>query len=223
LKDGGESEKAHPLDFWVVSEPEAAQVACNACGVVLAPVLGKQSLYNDDTPEPQETVLVECPSCSQPIVAQRWYFETGMYMDGTTEGEFTKFKRVFPSPDPEISWEPPEAVRVSLREAHTCLGAQAYIASAAMSGRALEALCRDLNADDSMLGKGLKQLHAGGQIDDRLYEWGKELNKQRNIAAHPDPQPISQREAQYVFDFALAIADYVYVLTAKFERFKNGE
>ena len=198
-------------------------MTCNACGVVVAPVVGKQSLFNDDTPEPQETVLVECPNCSQPIVAQRWYFETGMYMDGRTEGEFTDFKRVFPSPDPEISWELPEGVRVSLLEAQKCLGARAYIASAAMSGRALEALCRDLNADDSMLGKGLKQLHDTGQIDDRLYDWGKELNKRRNIAAHPGTTPISQREAQYAFDFALAIADYVYVLTAKFERFKNGK
>ena len=198
-------------------------MTCNACGVVVAPVLGKQSLFNDGTPEPQETVLVACPNCSQPIVAQRWYFETAMYMDGRTEGEFTDFKRVFPSPDPEISWELPDTVRVSLQEAQKCLSARAYIASAAMSGRALEALCRDLNANDSMLGKGLKQLHDGGQIDDRLYEWGRELNKQRNIAAHPDTTPISQREAQYVFDFALAICDYVYVLTSKFERFKNGE
>lgn len=66
-------------------------------------------------------------------------------------------------------------------------------------------------------------MHDEGKIDDRLYGWGKELNKQRNIAAHPDTTPISQREAQYVFDFALAIAEYVYVLTAKFERFKKGE
>lgn len=198
-------------------------MTCNACGAVAARVLGKQTLFNDDTPEPQETVLVECPNCSQAIVAQRWYFETAMYLDGTTEGEFTEFKRVFPSPDPEIPWELPEAVRVSLREAQKCLTTRAYIASAAMSGRALEALCRDLNADESMLGEGLKQLHDGGQIDDRLYEWGKELNKQRNIAAHPDTTPISQREAQYVFDFALAIAHYVYVLTAKFDRFRNGE
>jgi hypothetical protein len=206
-----------------VSEQETATVTCNACGVVVAPVLGKQSLFNDDTPEPQETVLVACPNCSQPIVAQRWYFETAIYMDGRTEGEFTDFKRVFPSPDPEISWELPDTVRVSLQEAQRCLSARAYIASAAMSGRALEALCRDLNANDSMLGKGLKQLHDGGQIDDRLYDWGRELNKQRNIAAHPDTTPISQREAQYVFDFALPICDYVYVLTSKFERFKNGE
>jgi hypothetical protein len=146
-----------------VSEQETAKVTCNACGVVAAPVLGKQSLFNDDTPEPQETVLVACPNCSQPIVAQRWYFETAMYMDGRTEGEFTDFKRVFPSPDPEISWELPDKVRVSLQEAQKCLSARAYIASAAMSGRALEALCRDLNANDSMLGKGLKQLHDGGR------------------------------------------------------------
>src|SRR4051812_38061325 len=124
-----------------MSEREIAQVTCNTCGPVVAPVLGKQSLYNDVTPEPQETVLVQCPKCSQPMVAQRWYFESVMYADGTTDGEFTDFKRVFPSPDPEISWELPEAVRVSLREAQTCLAAKAYIASAAMSGRALEALC----------------------------------------------------------------------------------
>lgn len=198
-------------------------VTCNACVVVVARVLGVQNLYDDDTPEPQDTVLVECPKCSQPIVAQRWFFETAMYLDGRTEGEYTEFKRVWPSPEPEISWELPEVVRISLREAQACLRAKAYIASAAMSGRALEALCRDLNADDSMLGKGLKQLHDKGQIDDRLYEWGRELNKQRNIAAHPDTTPISQREVQYVFDFAMAICDYVYVLTAKFERFKKGE
>lgn len=140
-----------------MTEAKTATVTCHACGVVAAPVLGRQTLFNDDTPEPQETVLVECPKCSQPIVAQRWWFETLFYMDGTTEGEFTDFKRVFPSPDPEISWELPEVVRVSLLEAQKCLGARAYIAAAAMCGRALEAVCRDLNANDSTLGKGLKQ------------------------------------------------------------------
>jgi hypothetical protein len=203
--------------------PKTVAVTCNACGAVAAPVLGYQSLYDDETPEPQETVLVACPTCSQPIVAQRWYFETRMYSDGTTEGEFTEFKRVWPRPDTEISWELPEAVRTSLDEAQKCLSAQAHVASAAMSGRALEALCRDLNANDSMLGEGLKELRRAGKIDDRLYEWGEALHEKRNIAAHPDPTEISQRDAQYVFDFAVAIAEYVYVLTAKFERFKAGK
>src|SRR5690242_6715753 len=101
-------------------------VTCNTCGVVVARVLGVQNLFNEETPEPQDTVLVECPQCRQPIVAQRWFFETAMYLDGRTEGEYTEFKRVWPSPEPEISWELPEVVRVSLREAQACLGAKAY-------------------------------------------------------------------------------------------------
>ena len=72
-------------------------------------------------------------------------------------------------------------------------------------------------------GNGLKELRAAGEIDERLYEWGVELNAKRNIAAHPDPTPISEQDARYVFEFVLAICDYVYVLTAKFERFKAGE
>src|SRR5437763_6833599 len=135
----------------MAEELQIAAVTCDTCGAVAARVLGIQNLFNDDTPEPQDTVLVECPTCSQPIVAQRWYFEYGIYADGTIEGEYTPFKRMWPSPDVEISWELPGAVRVSLLEAQTCLSARAHIASAAMSGRALEALCRDLNANDKML------------------------------------------------------------------------
>ncbi|HYZ76400.1 MAG TPA: DUF4145 domain-containing protein [Gaiellaceae bacterium] len=130
---------------------------------------------------------------------------------------------MWPHPEAKIPWELPDTVRGSLREAQKCLRAQAYIASAAVSGRALEALCRDLNANDKMLGAGLKELRDAGKIDERLYAWGTELNAKRNIAAHPDPTPIPQRDPQYVFDFALAICEYVYVLTAKFERFKRGD
>lgn len=201
-------------------------VECPACGVVQARVLGRQSTTNEEiTPEPQDTYLVECPTCKQPIVVQQWYFEEFWNpTTGEAHGSWTPPKRVWPKPDVEIPWELPEGVRESLLEAQKCLRAHAYIASAAMSGRALEGLCRALNADKSTLGKGLKQLHDAQQIDDRLYEWGRELNKQRNFAAHPDPTAnISQREAEYVFEFVLAICDYVYVLTAKFERFKAGE
>lgn len=49
-----------------------------------------------------------------------------------------------------------------------------------MSGRALEALCRYLNANESMLAQGLKELRDAGKIDVRLYEWGVELD-----ARHP--------------------------------------
>ena len=196
---------------------------CPECGVVQATVLGLHSLYDDRTPEPQQTFLAECPRCKQPLVFQQWYFDEYWSPTEGSVGSWTPPKRVWPKPEVDIPWELPEGVRESLLEAQKCLRAHAYIAAAAMSGRALEGLCRDLNADDSMLGKGLNQLHEAGQIDDRLFEWGRELNKKRNIAAHPDPTAeIGQRDAEYVFEFVLAICDYVYVLTKKFERFKTG-
>jgi hypothetical protein len=198
------------------------RVECDRCGSVEATVLGSQMLAGHDF-EPQGTALVECPQCQQPLVAQHWYYEDGISPDGTIVGNWTPFKRAWPAPDRVIPHDLPDGVGESLREAQKCLGASAFIACAAMCGRALEALCRDHNANDKMLGAGLKELRTAGQIDERLYEWGRELNKKRNIAAHPDPTPISKTDAEYVFDFALAICDYVYVLTAKFERFKAGK
>jgi hypothetical protein len=206
-----------------MAETKTAAVERPACGVVQAEVLGMDTLYDDSTPEPQQTFLVKCPRCKQPLVMQQWWFDEYWSVDGTV-GSWSTPKRVWPRPEVEIPWELPEIVRESLVEAQKCLRAQAYTAAAVMSARALEGLCRDLNADDSMLAKGLDQLHEAGKIDDRLYEWGRELNKKRRIAAHPDPnEEITQGDAQYVFEFVLAVCDYAYVLTAKFERFKAGK
>jgi hypothetical protein len=206
-------------------EPKQISVTCNLCGEVEAAVIGSHFLAPDDNIafEPQGTVLAACPKCNQPLVAQHWWSESGWIpATGEMVGEWSPFRRVWPDPDPTIPHELPEVVGDSLREAQKCLRAGAYIAWAAMCGRALEGLCRDLNADDQMLAAGLKQLRDQGKIDERLYEWGEELHAKRNIAAHPDLSAIYQRDAQYIFDFTLAICDYVYVLTAKFDRFKSG-
>jgi hypothetical protein len=197
-------------------------IECNHCGPVVAPVHGIQSLYNDDTPEPQDTVMCHCPKCDQPLLAQRWYFDEYWSAKEGAVGSYTPFKRVWPSPDLVIPFELPALVRDSLVEAQKTLRAGAFIACAAMCGRALEALCHDLGANTT-LGKGLTDLHTNGKSDGRLYEWGRELNAKRNIAAHANPTPISKRDAEYLFDFSIAICDYIYVLSAKFERFKNGE
>jgi hypothetical protein len=47
-----------------------------------------------------------------------------------------------------------------------------------------------------MLGQGLEELHAGEIIDKRLFEWGRELQKNRNLAAHATEQAFGIRARQ---------------------------
>jgi hypothetical protein len=80
-----------------------------------------------------------------------------------------------------------------------------------MTGRALEAVARHFHAsseaDRLMLGRGLDQLHKSGVIDNRLHEWGKELQQNRNLAAHATSTMFDRRDAEDLFDFAIAICE----------------
>ncbi|MGA3028021.1 MAG: DUF4145 domain-containing protein [Bryobacteraceae bacterium] len=113
----------------------------------------------------------------------------------------------------------PEQIRRSLFEAHTCLKSKAYIASVVMSGRALESICHHFETKSMYLNGGLKELLQSGIIDTRLFEWSEELRKHRNIAAHASSEEISGDDASDLFDFVVAICEYVFVLATKFHKF----
>src|SRR4051812_33506311 len=120
----------------------------------------------------------------------------------------------------------PEGIRKSLAESYVCLKAKAYTASVVMSGRALEAIGRHFWPSEEgdnplMLGKGLKKLKDEGKIDERLFEWGKELADYRNWAAHPSGAKFSKQDAQDAFKFTYNICEYIFVLTEDFEQFKQ--
>lgn len=199
-------------------------VECSNCQAqARCEILGELVTPPTDFEDPARTVLAKCPGCGNPVVARQWYQELYMYMDGRTEGEWSTPARLWPDAEEALPGELPEIVRHSLEEARRCLRGRAYTACAAMCGRAIEALCRELNANEKMLAEGLKELLDTGKIDKRLYEWGAELHRRRNIAAHPDPTEITQRDARYLLDFAIALCDYAFVLTAKFDRFQKGE
>jgi hypothetical protein len=90
-----------------------------------------------------------------------------------------------------------------------------------MCGRALEAICREKTGEATLLlAKGLQKLKSTNQIDDRLFNWGEALCKERNIGAHASEETISRLDAQDILDFANAIVEYIYVMTAKFEAYK---
>jgi hypothetical protein len=62
-----------------------------------------------------------------------------------------------------------------------------------------------------------------GIIDKRLHEWGDELRKHRNLAAHATDARFALADAKNLYDFSTAICDYVFVLTEKFEDFKKRQ
>ncbi len=50
---------------------------------------------------------------------------------------------------------------------------------------------------------------------------GDALRKERNIGAHATGESVSRLDAQDVLDFAKAIAEYIYVMSAKFDEYQT--
>jgi hypothetical protein len=88
-----------------------------------------------------------------------------------------------------------------------------------MTGRAIEGMCHQFKTKKTTLFDGLKELLQKDIIDKRLYQWADELRLHRNLAAHASGASFSRDDASDIFDFAVAICDYVFVLSHKFDEF----
>lgn len=180
----------------------------------------------EDGPPGLSVTLARCPSCSYPLVG---YQEDCGYEEryGSMREVWSVPKRVWPRPDINLPGSIPKKISDSLSEAQACLTAGAYTASVMMAGRALEAIGRHFHrkgkAQRLMLSEGLDELHKSQIIDKRLYEWGKELQRNRNLAVHPSDQLFDRDDAEDLFNFAAAICEYVFVLSEKFEEFKKRQ
>ncbi len=178
-------------------------------------VTGQIEYRDDGYPFPAKAVLVECPVCCSPLLGESEYIQVGM-----DEYEWTDLHRVWPKQDSHIDWEIPEIARNSLIEAKICFKAKAFSACAVMCGRAIEGLCKHHNAKTKSLAAGLKDLKDNNIIDSRIFEWGEALRAARNLGAHASEEKVSKDDAKDLLDFCTAICEYVFVLNAKFERFK---
>ena len=167
--------------------------------------------------------LLECPSCHSPLVGLELMLDCDSNPFGDDHVTWSEAKRVWLNPESPLDPSIPSSVQVSLNEARSCLSGGNYTASVVMSGRALEAVARHLHvggkADRLMLAKGLEELHANKKIDERLYQWGKELHEHRNLAAHASDRTFSREDAEDLFEFVNAICDYLFVLQDRYDRF----
>ena len=159
-----------------------------------------------------------CPSCHQTLVGVSEQVPTEDDF-GDVEDIWSAVTRVWPLPKRVLAWHVPEIVKTSVDEADRCFQSGAFTASVVMCGRALEGVCVDKGIK-ATLQAGLQELVKQKIIDQRLYEWGEELRKVRNLGAHATPEKVSREDASDVLDFLHAIADYIYVLNRKFEEFR---
>jgi hypothetical protein len=196
-------------------------IACPYCAAnVQATVLGEREYGPGPECEPNKYVFVECATCHCVLVGwAEWE------IDNEGDEGWGRLIRQWPEPDTTFHSNIPKIVRRSLDEARRCLDAKAFTACAVMCGRAIEGLCKDkVNAE--YLSEGLKKLKAAKVIDEKLFEWGEALRNERNIGAHAGEESISKQDAKDVMDFAVAMAEYVYVLDDKYKAYKarkNGK
>jgi hypothetical protein len=66
---------------------------------------------------------------------------------------------------------------------------------------------------------GLTYAASKGVIDERLFGWAEALRKERNIGAHASDEDTTKENAQDIIDFTIAIFDYVYTLTEKYDKY----
>jgi hypothetical protein len=203
-------------------------VSCSHCSArVNGEVVDSFPVFEGDGPVMGYRIsLLSCPACSKPIVAKQelvgWEEEEGEFSKHT-KAQWSDARRVWPDPESGLDASIPQGVQVSLSEAKGCLLGGNYTASVVMSGRALEAVARHFHVGEKaqrlMLARGLEELHGSGKIDERLFQWGKELHEHRNLAAHATDRTFSREDAEDLYEFVSAICEYLFVLQDRYDRF----
>ncbi|MFO0106971.1 MAG: DUF4145 domain-containing protein [Burkholderiales bacterium] len=162
----------------------------------------------------QAFFLVECPTCRHALFGKAF-----VYQDDHNNWEWDHAERLWPSPAAsEVSAAIPEAARRDIKDAQKCIAHGIYSAAAVLCGRALERLIKE-KAGSHMIAKGLAELKSKGIIDERLFAWAEALRRERNIGAHASDEDTTRENAQDIVDFTIAIFDYVYTLTEKYEKY----
>lgn len=159
-------------------------------------------------------VLAVCPSCNEPILGL-----TSIYQDLSDSWGYEHAERLWPAPSSvELSLSVPETARRDIKDAQKCLSHGIYSAAVVLCGRALERLAKE-KAPSRNLASSLTELKAKSVIDERLYLWAEALRKERNLGAHAAEEDVTKENAQDVLAFTVAIFEYVYTLSEKYEEF----
>ncbi|HEY4760156.1 MAG TPA: DUF4145 domain-containing protein [Thermoguttaceae bacterium] len=195
-----------------MNNDERVIIDCTTCSAkVQASIVGKIWLP-DDPSHFGAYLFLRCLSCGNPSVMIADRLQVGdddFIWDG---------KKLWPSVDEIDHPSIPKKVSKDLLDAKKCFDAGVYSASVVMCGRALEGVVRE-KTNEINLFKGLGKLKEMQIIDERLFNWSELLRKERNLGAHSSEEEITKDNARDLYDFAIALCEFIYVLTDKYNAF----
>ena len=205
-----------------LSEKETAIIDCPDCDIkvqatVLCTMDNSQRPFDED-PSHKRYYLLRCPCCQRALLGISTLIQSSF-----NDAWYPPPTLLWPFPEKKLAHSIPVEVRETIDEAQKCFRAKCFSACAVMCGKALEALCKSHGTEEWTLAGGLKELKIKSVIDERIYSWGEALRSRRNIGAHASGSNVSEEDASDMLDFMIAICEYVYVLTAKYEEFKKRE
>jgi hypothetical protein len=190
-------------------------VSCPHCEeAVLATVVGEIEYYDPEEGPPARYSLVQCSRKGHAILVQQEDYGPGAGFDEDRP------YRLYPPQHRIIDPAVPNPLREEHDQALRCFEAKIYTAAVVMVGRTLEGVCAEHGVNERNLQRSLEVMHQRGLIDARLLEWAQALRVLRNEGAHYTGTQVNRADAEDALAFAQAVLDYVYVLTARFEKFK---
>ena len=183
-------------------------------------------------------LLGECPNCNGLLAAEQNQVE----FEGITSdfNAWSDPRRVFPNPARTFSSNTPKVVKSSITEAQKCIHAGANTAACVMLRRTMEAVCvniltplreeeKKISIENKeipkkynknlMLGEGLKELHERKLIDERLFNWGKQVQNIGNKSAHAVDINISRQDVEDLMSFVTALIEYIFDLSLRYNQF----
>lgn len=218
-------------------------IDCDICSAKVAAELegkAQNSYFDNEEFEGHGTRLLigRCLNCRSLIAAH----QTQVDFEGYTNSHdvWSDPIRIYPNPPKNFSPDIPKVVRASIVEAQKCIHAGANTAACVMLRRTVEAICVEIlkpireaehkaaidrgekpksQKKPLMLGEGLEGLHDHGIIDDRLYDWSKQIQAFGNKSAHAVDIDISRQDASDLMSFVTALIEYIFDLTLRYNQF----
>jgi len=148
---------------------------CTSCNARVQLVSLKTYNYSESESECYTALLGHCAVCYRPAIIRQIE---------VASDEFVFDAQLYPPPS-KLDATLPDRVRESYSEAHKCASAQAWLATAVMVRRTLEAIGKEFDPTARNLFGGLRVMKEGGVISEEVWTWGEALRFLGNTGAHP--------------------------------------